>query len=78
MENNILAKAALVLANIHLTGQSTALFAQFAAARTWPHLPRRVAEYLPDVVSLPGPTFTSVLGRIAVDPTDSVAALVTK
>ena len=67
----IVLKAAVALFNVYRTGCSTALFANFEAARSWP-LAVDGAKSKPNPLSITGPTFETVVNRIDIDPDEKV------
>ncbi|KAL8828178.1 MAG: hypothetical protein Q9191_002742 [Dirinaria sp. TL-2023a] len=67
---DIVVKAGLALFNMLITGQDTAVFQNFQAARQWPFLNSFTNSHLPDSVSIAGPTFSLVVNRIKPSPTE--------
>lgn len=66
----IVLKAAVALFNVHQTGCSTALFANFEAARSWPLAVDGANK--PNPLSIAGPTFETVVNRIDIIPAEKV------
>lgn len=71
----VLFKTACALLNSHLTGRSSALFANSQAGRQWPFVDESMARYLPNPFNIAGPTFTVLLNRISVNWNETVGTL---
>lgn len=65
----IAALAAATLTNTHLTKADRAVFGAYEAARSWPFVPRWMADRLPDPLDVDGSTVESVVHCIPVDRT---------
>lgn len=53
---DVLARCALILLNVHLTGSPYAIFNSWEAARSWPFVPDWVQQHLPPAMAIDGPT----------------------
>lgn len=71
----VIIKTAVALLNVQQTGQSHALFANTQLCRSWPFLERRIADFLPDAMDIPGPTIEYVFNKIAVHQEELVLGL---
>lgn len=71
-------KAALALLNTKRTGQDTALFAQYQAARSWPYLQEWQASQLPSAMEIDGPMVQSIVLAIEVSQGASTLAFLRK
>lgn len=68
IETPCILKAALAILNSRRTGQSTALFAQYQAGRTWPFLPDWQEKLMPTAMTVDGPTVEVVILLIDLNP----------
>ncbi len=71
-------KTACVLLNSHATGKPNVLFANSQAGRQWPFLHNDIVRYLPNPLTIAGPTFAVVVNKISIDPTETVGSLLTR
>lgn len=68
-------KAAVSILNARRNRHRCALFGQYQAARTWPHLPSWQTSRLPPAVDVMGPTFQFVVLAIDIDEQEPVSSL---
>jgi len=71
-------KAALALLNTKHTGQDTALFAQYQAARSWPYFQEWQVSQLPSAMEVDGPTVQSIVLSIGISKGASTLDLLRK
>lgn len=64
----IITKMAISLFNSCMTGQPYAILMMLMAGRVWPFMSSSIAEHLPSPYDIAGPTLTSVVDVIRVDP----------
>ncbi|KAL8824128.1 MAG: hypothetical protein Q9191_005282, partial [Dirinaria sp. TL-2023a] len=68
-------KSACVLFNLAITGQETALFSAYQAARQWPFVEDFLAQRLPDPLFIAGPTWAAVINLITPNPRSTILEL---
>lgn len=69
---SVLVKAAVAIFNREKTGQNHALFCNLDAGRTWPFLEPWIADRLPNPIGIAGPTLTSTINIVALDPSEAI------
>lgn len=74
----VLFKAACAMLNARLSGTPEALFANTQAGRTWPFMNPAVAQYLPDAITIAGPTLALSMNRIGVHGYETTGDFLTR
>ncbi|GAB7364539.1 hypothetical protein MBLNU230_g5346t1 [Neophaeotheca triangularis] len=78
IDTSTVMEVALALLNTKLTGGDTALFAQYQASRTWPHLQEWQISRLPPAMEVDGPMVQAIVVAIKTTGHDSVLELLQK
>lgn len=71
----ITAKMAIIFFNSSITGQPRAMLVMLMAGRIWPFMSPSIAEQLPSPYDIAGPTLTSAVDVIRVDPQEEAEQL---
>ena len=71
----VVAITAFAILNTRITGQRTAIFANYDAGRSWPFLSPWLSAHLPNAMDIPGPTWQGVVNKVTIDPHESVLQL---
>ena len=72
---SVLVRTAIALFNTLQTGQSHAIFAMLLAGRAWLFLSLKIANALPNPLSVAGPTLSSVTSVLNIDPEETIDGL---
>ncbi|KAL8734760.1 MAG: hypothetical protein Q9181_003067 [Wetmoreana brouardii] len=70
-------KAACAIVNSQLSGSTEVIFPSMQAARQWPFLDPNIAKYLPNPVTIAGPTVGWAMNRIRIEANAKVSNLLT-